>query len=539
MDTRNPIRIITATSLFDGHDASINMIRRLLQDAGAEVIHLGHNRSVLEVVTAALQEGVQGICVSSYQGGHIEFFKYMKDLLRQFGADYIKVFGGGGGVIVHREKRELEEYGIDFIFHSDDGRRMGLDGMIRLIMEKCDFSIQEASQKMVLKKDSRQDFFENHSHLPHRFLGLALDAIDRDSQSEERIRNKTAMNPLILEGLASFRKDFRGESGENTFSEKRTDSVSSSSSSSSSSSKEPLVLGVTGTGGAGKSSLVDELIQRFLNSYPDIKLAVLCVDPSKKKTGGALLGDRIRMNSLSRPGVFMRSVASRGGLEIADSLPRMLEFLKSCRFDLIIAETSGIGQANGAIVPLSDLCLYVMTSEFGAQSQLEKIDMIDFAHFIAINKADHRGSLDALRDVRKQYKRSHKVFEVSDEKLPVFLTQASQFNDLGVNRLFFSIVDDLAQRDSHLPWSMTQEQRKNIRGAEKTRSDSPGSTKLFNSNCIHHPGIQKTNFGSGTESFKTWRFLSVKRGTWRPTTTGGKIKKRFIHRGFTKTPILG
>jgi methylmalonyl-CoA mutase len=422
---KNPVRIVTAASLFDGHDASINMIRRLLQDAGAEVIHLGHNRSVLEVVTAALQEGAQGVCLSSYQGGHMEYFKYMKDLLVEAGAPYVKIFGGGGGVIIHEEKQELESYGIDFIFHPDDGRKMGLEGMINLIMERCDFSIQEAIK-------DQKDFsthLSGREELPQRLLGLALDAIDRQENLPQD----------VLKAL----ENFKGQ-------------------------KTPLVMGVTGTGGAGKSSLVDELIQRFLNSYPEIKLGVVCVDPSKRKTGGSLLGDRIRMNSLSRHGVFMRSVASRGsGSEIAGSLPKVLEFLKGYDFDLLIAETSGIGQANVAITEVSDFSLYVMTSEFGAQSQLEKIDMIDFADLIAINKADHRGSQDALRDVRKQYKRSRKMFQAPDEDLPIYLTQAAQFNDQGANQLFFGIADLLFSKDTQYDWKLSDDQKAAIRGTEK------------------------------------------------------------------------
>lgn len=422
---KNPVRIVTAASLFDGHDASINMIRRLLQDAGAEVIHLGHNRSVQDVVTAALQEGAQGVCLSSYQGGHMEYFKYMKELLVNAGADYVKIFGGGGGVIIHEEKKELEAFGIDFVFHPDDGRKMGLEGMIGLIMETCDFSMQEAIQK----QKSFDQKLQGREEMPHRLLGLALDGLD----------TSTPIDKKILSGLESFVSE-----------------------------KKPLVLGVTGTGGAGKSSLVDELIQRFLNCYTNIKIAVVCVDPSKRKTGGSLLGDRIRMNSLSRPGVFMRSVASRGsGSEISDSLPKMLEFLKQYSFDLIIAETSGIGQANVAITDFSDASLYVMTSEFGAQSQLEKIDMIDFANFIAINKADRRGSQDALRDVRKQYKRSRKMFEAVDDSLPIFLTQAAQFNDLGVNKLFFNMVESFQGLDEKYPWGLSHQLKQEMRGIEK------------------------------------------------------------------------
>ncbi|MCB0379517.1 MAG: cobalamin-dependent protein, partial [Bdellovibrionales bacterium] len=425
---KNPIRIVTAASLFDGHDASINLIRRLLQDAGAEVIHLGHNRSVLDVVTAALQEGAQGVCMSSYQGGHVEYFKYMKDLLREAGADYVKIYGGGGGVIVHEEKKMLEDYGIDFIFHPDDGRKMGLEGMIDIIIKGCDYPLQQEASQFFDGSGS----LPGREDMPHKLLGVLLDQIDIKQSNKDLSKD-------LLQSL----KAFQGE-------------------------KQPLVLGVTGTGGAGKSSLVDELIQRFLNAYKDIKIGVICVDPSKRKTGGALLGDRIRMNSLSRKGVFMRSVASRGsGNEIAGSLPLMLETMKNYQFDLIIAETSGIGQANVAITEFSDLSLYVMTSEFGAQSQLEKIDMIDYADLIAINKADHRGSQDALRDVRKQYKRSHKCFEAEDHSLPVFLTQAAQFNDLGANQLFFKLTDILKEKDPSHGWGLAGETRENLRGVEK------------------------------------------------------------------------
>ncbi len=393
------IRIVTAASLFDGHDASINIIRRLIQDGGAEVIHLGHNRSVQDIVNAALQESAQGICISSYQGGHMEFFKYMKDLLVQYGAPYVKIFGGGGGVIVHDEKKQLEAYGIDQIFHPDDGRRLGLEGMIKEILNACRFDILEAAKKV--KRP-------NSEMLADVCLGLSLTAQELKVDI-----------PKDITAPLKFLK------------------------------QQPLVLGVTGTGGAGKSSLVDELIQRFLNAFGGIRVAVLCVDPSKKKTGGALLGDRIRMNSLSRKGVFMRSIASRGsGDEIAESLPTLLGFTKELDFDLVIVETSGIGQSDSKITEISDMSLYVMTSEFGAQSQLEKIDMIDFANFISINKADRRGAQDALRDVRKQYRRSRKMFDKpKDEELPVFLTKASQFNDSGVHLLFSNICTSLALKN--------------------------------------------------------------------------------------------
>jgi isobutyryl-CoA mutase len=424
--TKNPVRIVTAASLFDGHDATINMIRRLLQDSGAEVIHLGHNRSVLEVVVAALQEGAQGICVSSYQGGHMEYFKYMKDLLVSCGAPYVKIFGGGGGVIIHDEKLALEKYGIDYIFHPDDGRKLGLQGMINIILEKSDFDLSSVAQKT---KDL-SDPVEGREDLAHRYLGIAIDEIEKTG----------AVSEISKKCLESFLR--------------------------SKEKPQALILGITGTGGAGKSSLIDELLQRFLNAFDDKKIAVVCVDPTKRKTGGGLLGDRIRMNSLQRPNVFMRSLASRGsGSEIAKSLPLALKQLKQYDFDFIIAETSGIGQANTAITEVSDLSLYVMTSEFGAQSQLEKIDMIDFADLIAINKADRRGSLDALRDVRKQYKRSRKIFDAPDESVPVFLTQAAQFNDQGCNELFFKLVDQLQEKQK--TWALKPGYKENIRGAHR------------------------------------------------------------------------
>lgn len=423
-EPKHPIRVVTAASLFDGHDATINIIRRILQDFGAEVIHLGHNRSVADVVRAALQEGAQGICVSSYQGGHMEYFKYMKDLLDEAGAGYVKIYGGGGGVIVHDEKKELEAYGISQIFHPDDGRRMGLEGMINMIIEGCDFDPVQAAKSHKAKKR-----FESENPIPSFELGLALSEIEATG----KIRDPGS------HGLTGFRR--RGE--------------------------KPLVLGITGTGGAGKSSLIDEIIQRFLNSYPDKKIGVICVDPSKKKTGGSLLGDRIRMNSLSRPRVFMRSVASRGsGREIAASLPLLLEFCRELDFDLLIAETSGIGQGNMAITEVSDLSMYVMTSDFGAQSQLEKIDMIDFADLIAVNKADRRGAQDALRDVSKQFRRSRKIFD-NDAPVPVFLTQASQFNDSGVNRLFFHLSDLLNGRQADRGWSLSEDSKAKILSADE------------------------------------------------------------------------
>jgi isobutyryl-CoA mutase len=426
-----PVRVVTAASLFDGHDASINIMRRILQDMGAEVIHLGHNRSVQDVVTAALQESAQAIAVSSYQGGHMEYFKFIKDLLREAGADYVKIFGGGGGVIIHDEKKALEAYGITQIFHPDDGRRLGLEGMIKMIVDAGSYDLLRAAHDSDLASSST---YLKKNPIPHRLLGLAVSGVEQTGQVPAAVAKA-----LKDQGFS------RGAKG------------------------APLVLGITGTGGAGKSSLIDELLHRFLNVFPGLRIGVVCVDPSKQKTGGGLLGDRIRMNALSRDGVFMRSMASRGsGREIADALPQVLNELKTCDFDLLIAETSGIGQGSSAITEVADLSLYVMTAEFGAPSQLEKIDMIDFANVIAINKADRRGALDAHRDVTKQYKRSRKMFN-SDAPVPVFLTQASNFNDSGVNDLFFSICDHLAAKDPTRAGRMKldQGQRSLLRGTEK------------------------------------------------------------------------
>ncbi len=420
---KNPIRIVTAASLFDGHDAAINVIRRVLQDNGAEVIHLGHNRSVLEVAEAVLQEGAQGVCISSYQGGHMEYFKYLRDLLNAAGASYVKIFGGGGGVIVHSEKKELEEYGIAQIFHPDDGRRLGLEGMILNILKECDFDLLSAASGSDF--GAKSEMFGN-SPIPQTALGVAITAIE----NEEKFDNK-------------FLEAFKRKDG-----------------------KKPLVLGITGTGGAGKSSLIDELLVRFMNAFPDAKVGVVCVDPSKRRTGGALLGDRIRMNALARRGTFMRSIASRGsGSEIALALPKVLDFLKGYEFDLLIAESSGIGQASSKILEISDLSLYVMTSEFGAQSQLEKIDMIDYADLIAINKADRRGSLDAHRDVQKQYRRARKIFDHSTP-VPVYLTQASNFNDRGVSELFVALSGQLSAKGAAL-FSLSAEQKAALGGSQK------------------------------------------------------------------------
>lgn len=462
-EIKNDVRIVTAASLFDGHDASINIIRRMLQDAGAEVIHLGHNRSVMDIVSTALQEGAQGICVSSYQGGHMEFFKYMKDLLDISGASYVKIYGGGGGVIVHDEKRELEAYGITQIFHPDDGRRLGLEGMIDEIVKGCDFNLlqvdltKKQSPKTPVNLDS--SLLEARAH--DRILGIQMTASELGEPLPENLKS------LIKRGA-----------------------------------QRPPILGVTGTGGAGKSSLVDELIQRFLNAFPRLRLGVLCVDPSKRKTGGALLGDRIRMNSLSRPRTFMRSIASRGsGREVSTSLPGLISVAQSSDFDLVIVETSGIGQSDAAITEFSDVSLYVMTSEFGAQSQLEKIDMIDLANVIAINKSDRRGSLDALRDVRKQYRRSRKLFhEPADEKLPIFLTQASHFNDDGVNRLFAKIAGELK-------FDLSQEYLKNVRSSVEQRV-IPVERQNYLAEIVTHVRSYKKETSAKAKDLSEWGVLA-------------------------------
>jgi methylmalonyl-CoA mutase len=393
----HPVRFVTATSLYDGHDVSINIMRRIMQDSGAEVIHLGHNRSVREVVQAAIQEDVQGIAVSSYQGGHMEFFKFMYDLLQEKVAGHIRIFGGGGGVILPDEIKELEGYGICKIFSPEDGRRMGLQGMVNYALRQCDFA-------------------------PPRQLSSDPERLPlRDMQAVARLI--TAAEQLVEhpdEQLQATQQQIR----------RRAVPVP--------------VLGITGTGGAGKSSLTDELVRRFLRDFSDKSVAILSVDPTRKRTGGALLGDRIRMNAIDTPRVFMRSLATRESRsELSAAIREALEVLKAARFDLIIVETSGIGQGDAGIVEVCDLSLYVMTSEFGAPTQLEKIDMLDFADLIALNKMEKRGAEDALRNVRKQYRRNRHLFDATDEELPVYGTIASQFNDIGVNRLYRALIDKL------------------------------------------------------------------------------------------------
>ncbi len=402
---RHRVRLVTATALFDGHDASINIMRRLLQASGAEVVHLGHNRSVSEIVNAALQEDVQAVAVTSYQGGHLEFFRYMLDLLRQGGGGHIRVFGGGGGVIVPAEIAALHQAGVTRIYSPEDGAAMGLQGMINDVLEKSDFDPCEgAPQPGRLLESLRSG--------DRRLLARALTALENGAYSPE----------LRAELVAASRA------------------------------RRVPALGVTGTGGAGKSSLADELVRRFrLDQQDSLRIAVLSVDPSRKRTGGALLGDRIRMNAIEHPNVFMRSLATRDtGSELAAALPEAVAACRLAGFDLVLVETSGIGQGDAAIVPLVDVSLYVMTPEFGAASQLEKIDMLDFADAVAINKFDRKGAEDALRDVRKQVQRNREAFGTPPEELPVFGTMASRFNDDGVTALYQALCEKLQEKGLQL-----------------------------------------------------------------------------------------
>ena len=395
---KNKIRIVTAASLFDGHDAAINIMRRIIQSSGAEVIHLGHDRSVEEVVNCAIQEDAQAIAMTSYQGGHMEYFKYMFDLLKQKGAGHIRIFGGGGGTILPSEIDELQQYGIARIYHPDDGRKMGLQGMINDLLEKCDFPTGIYLNGEV-------------GHL-----------IEKNWVSIAKLISAAENNP-------------EGSNAElqrvHELAEKSTSPV----------------LGITGTGGAGKSSLVDELVRRFLIDFPEKHIGVISVDPSKRKTGGALLGDRIRMNAIRSPRVYMRSLATRqSNLALSKHVKEAVSILKAACFDLIILETSGIGQSDTEILDHSDISLYVMTPEYGAATQLEKIDMLDFADLIALNKFDKRGALDALRDVKKQYQRNHNLWDQDPDLMPVFGTIASQFNDPGMNNLYRRIMDTIVEK---------------------------------------------------------------------------------------------
>ncbi|AZQ84769.1 methylmalonyl-CoA mutase [Colwellia sp. Arc7-635] len=398
---KNKIRIVTAASLFDGHDAAINIMRRILQSSGAEVIHLGHDRSVEEVVNTAIQEDANAIAMTSYQGGHNEYFKYMYDLLKERGCEHIRIVGGGGGVILPDEIKMLQDYGITRIYSPDDGRALGLLGMIDDMLERCDFKTGVNVKKDDVANLKKDVPLQDKKQAIARLISAAENAPQENKTDLEKIRKIAAV------------------------------------------SKTP-VLGITGTGGAGKSSLVDELIRRFLMATEDSKIAIVSVDPSKRKTGGALLGDRIRMNAVNNDRVYMRSLATRqSNLALSVYVHDTLDILKATDFDLIILETSGIGQSDTEIEEHSDVSLYVMTPEYGAATQLEKIDMLDFADIIALNKFDKRGALDALRDVKKQYKRNRGMFEAGDDEVPVYGTIASQFNDRGMTELYNAVITEL------------------------------------------------------------------------------------------------
>jgi len=399
----NHIRVITATSLFDGHDAAINIMRRILQASGAEVIHLGHNRAVAEIVTAAIQEDAQAIGVSCYQGGHMDYFKYLIDLLREYDATHIKVFGGGGGVIVPEEIRELEDYGVAKIFSPEDGRKMGLQGLIDYFLEQSDFTMTDGTLEGDLATLEPNNW---------KLIASAITAVEIAKESENG--NLSGIRAVLQQKING-----RGAP----------------------------VLGITGTGGAGKSSLTDEIVLRFLNDQPDKTIGIISVDPTRRKTGGALLGDRIRMNSINNERVYYRSLATRNrGSEVPEYMEEAIEVLKAAGFDLIIVETAGIGQGDAAVVPLVDVSLYVMTSEFGAQSQLEKIDMLDFADLVAVNKYDRKGSEDAIHDVRKQIQRNRTDFGKSLDDFPVYGTIASRFNDDGVTSLYVGIMEAINEK---------------------------------------------------------------------------------------------
>jgi methylmalonyl-CoA mutase len=398
----NKIRIVTAAALFDGHDAAINIMRRIIQSTGAEVIHLGHDRSAEEVVDTAIQEDANAIAMTSYQGGHVEYFKFMHDLLQEKGCGHIKIFGGGGGVILPTEIAELHAYGISRIYSPDDGRAMGLQGMINDMLQQSDFATGAnllADAKEINQKVKEQDY---------KSIAKLISAAENFPDEFHKVFNVETMHTL---------------------------------------SPQTPILGITGTGGAGKSSLVDELVRRFLMDFEDKSIAIISVDPSKRKTGGALLGDRIRMNAIKNPRVYMRSLATRqSNLALSKYVKEAIDVIKAAQFDLIILETSGIGQSDTEIIEHSDMSLYVMTPEYGAATQLEKIDMLDFADIIALNKFDKKGSLDALRDVKKQYQRNHQLFDKDPDLMPVFGTIASQFNDPGMNRLYKSIMNKLVEK---------------------------------------------------------------------------------------------
>ena len=448
------VRIVTAASLFDGHDAAINIMRRIIQSTGVEVIHLGHDRSVEEVVNCAIQEDANAIAMTSYQGGHNEYFKYMYDLLKEKGAEHIKIFGGGGGVILPEEIKELMDYGITRIYSPDDGRELGLQGMINDLVQQSDYAIGDVLNGEINRLDKKD-----------------IGSIARVISSAE---NFPEVAKETLDKIHEKNKD----------------------------SKTP-VLGITGTGGAGKSSLVDELVRKFLIDFPEKTIGLISVDPSKRKTGGALLGDRIRMNAINNDRVYMRSLATRqSNLALSKYVNEAVQVLKAAEFDLIILETSGIGQSDTEIIEHSDTSLYVMTPEFGAATQLEKIDMLDFADLVAINKFDKRGALDAIRDVKKQYMRNNNLWHVHMDEMPVFGTIASQFNDPGMNSLYKAIMDKLVEQtgvDLKSDMEITKEMSEKIYVIPPARvrylSEIAESNRAYDKKAIDQVSVAQKLFG--------------------------------------------
>ena len=431
---KNKIRIVTAASLFDGHDVAINIMRRIMQSKGAEIIHLGHNRSVKEIVEAAIEEDVQGIAITSYQGGHVEFFKYMKDLLDENGCGHIKIFGGGGGTILPEEIDNLHKYGITKIYSPDDGRKMGLEGMIEDVIKQCSLLPTSAGAGGDwMQSDYWQAPEKWNGKLPLNEKKDIRKIARAITMAEVGVRNEWFSGSAITVGQSIHQtlSKFAGKKPDEKYSEAEEASPTGGSL------VGAPVLGITGTGGAGKSSVTDEIVRRFLNNFTDKTIAIVSVDPSRKKTGGALLGDRIRMNSISHPGVYMRSLATRDdNIALSPVVQEAIEICRNAGFDLIILESAGVGQSDASILDYCDVSMYVMTPEYGAASQLEKINMLDYADLVCINKFDKAGALDSLNDVRKQYKRNHQLFTARDEELPVMGTVASKFNDGGVNQLF-------------------------------------------------------------------------------------------------------
>ncbi|MFC4029497.1 methylmalonyl-CoA mutase family protein [Zunongwangia endophytica] len=451
---KNKIRIVTAASLFDGHDAAINIMRRIIQSTGVEVIHLGHDRSVDEVVNCAIQEDAHAIAMTSYQGGHTEYFKYMYDLLQEKNAGHIKIFGGGGGVILPEEIKELQQYGITRIYAPDDGRELGLQGMINDLVKTVDNEVPSLPETINIAESLKS----KNTNTVARLISLA--------------ENKHSEFETHFNAVPKTEKNIP-------------------------------VLGITGTGGAGKSSLVDELVRRFLSDFPEKHIGIVSVDPSKKKTGGALLGDRIRMNAINHPHVYMRSLATRqSNLALSKYVQEAVEVLKKAEYDLIVLETSGIGQSDTEIIDHCDVSLYVMTPEFGAATQLEKIDMLDFADLVAINKFDKRGAPDALRDVKKQYQRNHQLWHEDAEKLPVFGTIASQFNDPGMNTLYRKIMDTIDEKTASKlksTFEVTREMSEKIFviPPKRTRylSEIADNNRLYNETAVKQADIAQKLYG--------------------------------------------